>query len=584
MSSYIGIIEHKDMVTAYSWYSSIFNNQITIYGNHKLSSSKFLNKNVIVKKDNIGEQYSRWYEIQRYMVCESTYIDRLAVNKNFLLILQCKIFKSDKVLNFYKQSLSNIEYLLLRDKVLAQKEGDNFCFLLPYLHSYKILAKSYLKNDEYRFSFVLTCLYVLYGAKQFAGSIIKSLLIKPVFFEKIKGVVLKKLSWGFGGKGLKDDMLIDDISVMKKDFIYYYESYSSKKIEKELYNQARESGFSAVAIDKRFNMNDCYYKAFKNNFIFATVLYILSLFMFPYLLFSLKEFNSKTFTTFKIYSFVDVEKFWSVGNWHDIAETVVANNQQVRTFMYSWSDYSQSYLYPFTYTVQDDVFMWGSMEEKYMVHKSLHENMYTIGCLFSNNFIEEDKEKVFNSLHLDSSKPLVVFYDSPVSNAMRFPQDLFDRFRKIVLLFEKKYPSVQVVLKPKTVTDEYKDYFRKTSVKLLDSRDVYLGDIINISTLNIGMGIVAPITISLLMNKQGIFFDTAGNYDSPFAKYEGNIIFRDEEGLLKKIDQIIAGQTIALTEIKELSDYNVPDANPVEILRKYIKTGNVDEKYKLDVL
>jgi len=95
MSSYIGIIEHKDMVTAYSWYSSIFNNQITIYGNHKLSSSKFLNKNVIVKKDNIGEQYSRWYEIQRYMVCESTYIDRLAVNKNFLLILQCKIFKSD---------------------------------------------------------------------------------------------------------------------------------------------------------------------------------------------------------------------------------------------------------------------------------------------------------------------------------------------------------------------------------------------------------------------------------------------------------------------------------------------------------
>jgi len=94
------------------------------------------------------------------------------------------------------------------------------------------------------------------------------------------------------------------------------------------------------------------------------------------------------------------------------------------------------------------------------------------------------------------------------------------------------------------------------------------------------MGIVAPITISLIMKKPGIFFETAGNYDSPFAKYEGELVFRDQESLLNKIDQILTGQFSPLI-INELKDYNVPGSNPVEILREYVATGRVDEKYRL---
>jgi hypothetical protein len=284
---------------------------------------------------------------------------------------------------------------------------------------------------------------------------------------------------------------------------------------------------------------------------------------------------------FKLLSFVEVDKFWSIGSWHDIAETVVANNRNVRSFVYSNSDFAQCYWYKPLHTVQDDVFMWGPMENKYQIHKSLHENMYTIGCLFSNSSVEKDKLKIFRSLQLDSKKQLVVFYDSPVSNSMRFPQALFDEFREVILFVEKKYPNIQVVLKPKTVTDEYKDYFRNTSVKLLDSRDVYLGDIINISTINIGMGIVAPVTISLIMKKIGIFFETAGNYDSPLTKYEGELVFRKQESLLKKIDQILNDNTYSPIQIDELKNYNDDDANPIDILREYVATGLVSEKYRL---
>ena len=507
-------------------------------------------------------------------------MDKLKIGNNLLLKFQSIIFRSAKVINFYKQHLSDVEYKILKNKILASKSGGTYCFLIPSLHSYKILARNYLKDDEYKFSWMLSVFFILCGIIKFSGSTVKMLFIKPVFIKKQKSLVLKRLSWGFGGKGLKDDILIDNDKIQKKDMVYYYEPSATAKEERPRAVNARKNGYNVIALDKSFNINGCFYRFIFNNIICAGIFLVFAIIHSPFLLFSLKSFNSKTFQFFKLFSFVDVKYFWSIGNWHDIAETVVANNQGVRAFSYSWSDYAQSYLYPFNYTVQDDVFMWGPIEQKYMIHKSLHENMFVIGCLFSNNFLEKNKNKVFENLNLDPNKPVIIFYDSPVNNTMRFPQLLFDQFRKIILLVEKKYPKVQVVLKPKTVTDEYKEFFHNTSVKLIDTNDnFYLGDMINIATLNIGMGIVAPITISLIMNKPGIFFDTAGNYDSPFAKYERELVFRDQESLLTKIDQILKGESPSRT-IDELKDYNIPGSNPVEILRQYVKTGRVDEKYR----
>jgi len=580
MNNYIGIVENNNMIKGYAWFSFLAKLKITLYGEKSPNIKNFLKKNIVFEKDNIGTYYGKWYEIQRHMVCNSNYLDSLKIESNLFLKFQSKIFQSPKTFNFYMQYLSDVEYKLLRDKVLANKLGGSFCFLLPRLHSYRILAKCYLKENEYKFSWILTFLFILYGTRRCAGSIIKMLLVKPVFVEKQKGLVLKKLAWGFGGKGLKDDLLVDDININKKDMIYYYESSTVKKNEKPLADYARKNDYKVIGIDKSFNVNECYYKSIRNNFFFAIILLIFSLIHSPFLLFGMKKFNSKAFQVFKLFSFVDVKYFWSIGNWHDIIETVVANNQQVRAFMYSWSDYAQSYLYPFNYTVQDDVFMWGPIEEKYTIHKSLHDNMFAIGCLFSNSYIEDNKEIIFNDLGLSSIKKTIVFYDSPVSNEMRFPQSLFDEFRNIILLVEQKYPNIQVILKPKRVTEEYKDFFSKTTVKLCDSRDVYLGDIINISTLNVGMGIVAPVTVSLIMNIPGIFYDTAGNYDTPFAKYEGDIVFRERNSLLKKIDQVLEGNVNSIN-IKEINDYNATYNNPIEILKKYLITGVVDEKYRL---
>jgi|TARA_B100000315_G_scaffold136259_1_gene125562 hypothetical protein len=140
------------------------------------------------------------------------------------------------------------------------------------------------------------------------------------------------------------------------------------------------------------------------------------------------------------------------------------------------------------------------------------------------------------------------------------------------------YPDVEIILKPKTVTKEYRTLFKNKRIRLLGSSDVYLGDLLNISTLNIGMGIVAPVTVALIMNKVGIYYETAGNYDSPLCKYEGELIFRDRNSLMTKIDRVLSGNNQVL-DINLLKNYNVSDSNPVDILRSYVSTGNVDKRY-----
>jgi hypothetical protein len=218
--------------------------------------------------------------------------------------------------------------------------------------------------------------------------------------------------------------------------------------------------------------------------------------------------------------------------------------------------------------------------EKYNYPKSLHDRGYAIGCIFANCFITQSPESILHKLKLSPKKPIVVFYDSPPNDTERFPRSVIEEFMEIIREFKIKNPDVQVILKPKSVTKEHKRYLGDLDVKLLGSRDIYLGDIVRIATLNVGMSIVAPVTISLIIGKPGVFYETAGNYDSPLTRYEGELVFRDKESLFMKMEEYLTGK-IRIPEVPELKNYNVPDANPIEILRRYVTTGAVDQRYRL---
>ena len=98
--------------------------------------------------------------------------------------------------------------------------------------------------------------------------------------------------------------------------------------------------------------------------------------------------------------------------------------------------------------------------------------------------------------------------------------------------------------------------------------------------MNVSMGINSVTTISLLCGIPGLYYDGTENHGHPLSKYEGQLVFRDRESLFRQVEGLLAG-TVKIPEIPELKKYNVFDADPVDILRRYVKYREVDDIYRL---
>jgi len=579
---YCGIAEHKFIVYAYTIYAYFKGIKIVFFGENKYYLLNIFKKNIEFLNDNIMSYNDEWYNIQKHIVQNSNYLEKMRLDNILLIKLQKRIFKSNKVINFYKQRMSDLEYKFLRDRALVKQYKDDYIFLFPKLISYRTLAKCYMNDNQYKLSVLLSLMFYIFGITVAIKSIMSGLLLIPTIKSKVVGKVLKNLAWGFGKNDFSDDMLVDGKKFFNTDMVYYIQKKTIKKYAQSSLEEAKRKNLKTIELTNKINLNRCYYKNLKNNVFFGIISIIVILCRSPFLFFSFCDFNNRSIFSYKLYSFSNVKYHWSMGNWHDIVETIIANLFGIRMFLYSWSDYAQSYLYPTIFTVHNDLFLWGPIQEKFMFPKSLHDNVYCIGCLFSNSIQNSQKNgnDILNSFNLKKEKPVVVFYDSPRNDAVRFSKNQVIDFWELVKEIKANKSEVQVVLKPKTITQEYLNYFQNTGVTLLDSKNSSLRDIIKIATLNVGMGFVAPVSVALTMDKQGIFYDTGYNFQSPFAKYEGEIVFRNKKKLLVKIEQILMGKSKKV-KIDEIKDYNVKGADPVEILRNYVTTGKMDEKYLL---
>ena len=218
--------------------------------------------------------------------------------------------------------------------------------------------------------------------------------------------------------------------------------------------------------------------------------------------------------------------------------------------------------------------------EEYQFRRSLHDHCYLIGCFFINSVEKKSKVQILQSLGLKQDRSVVVFYDSPVSDNMRFPKTQCDDFLNMVKEFACNRKDVQVVLKPRTVNDGYVKFFNTSPVHLFDGRDVSLKDIVVAGDVHVGMGIVAPPVLALMLNRPVVFYDTAGNDNSPLAQYEGALVFHKKEQVLNRITAYL-NKEIEAPEVPVIKEYNVPEADSLEILRGYIKTGRVDAQFQV---
>ena len=312
----------------------------------------------------------------------------------------------------------------------------------------------------------------------------------------------------------------------------------------------------------------------------------ITLFNSPYLLPYLAIFLTDSTDAYRLFSFCKVPYYKSIQDYDDIVKTIVANQLGVKVFIYPWSDHTKLISSNHQHIVHNDIFLWGPIMKDFSFGRSKCKNIYCIGCYFSNNYNDKSKKELREKMGLDINKSIVTFYTASIKSKSAHSNVDSEDFIQVMIDFAKKNPNVQVVLRPKfkkTQTDvKYKDILKKCNIKILDYRDAFIADVVKASDVNVSMGMNTTTTISLMCGIPGLYYDKTENHMHPLTRYEGQLTFRNREKLLNQIENLLEGTT-KIPEIPELRRYNIFDTDPLEILRKYVKYGTVDEKYRLKV-
>ncbi|MCX6666555.1 MAG: hypothetical protein NT038_10955 [Euryarchaeota archaeon] len=584
-TNYYGIVSGKWESLAYAIYAFLTRKVIFICEDKplRIPLPLFFSSRIKFFKNVIGRYKGKYYELNKQAVFETKLYDELELEKNPLICLQNKVFNTNKTVNFYKHHLSIFHFEFLRDLFLIRQNECSFCLILPKTKLHSALAKEYLKDSEYRFSSLLTMLYIGTGILAIMAGIFSSLFIKPVRRKPIKGLVLKELVWSLNPnkKGFQDNFLVDGNIIKESDYVYY-KSRTNEPGRMQAYKEAKQRNYDVIILDRLFNINSRFFKHIKNNILFLPCYIFGSLTSSSFLLPYLAIFLSDSIDSYRLYSFCDVSYHHSINDYDDIVSTMVANQLGIKVFLYHWSDLTVGIESSHQHIVHNDLFLWGPIMKENNYRQSRCENVYCIGCNLSNNYNDTSKKELRKEMGLDIDKPVIAFYDSDWGNdKMYYSIAVYEDFIQTIVDIAKKKPDVQVVFKPKFNLDEKnQSLLKKLNVKIFYWKDVFIADVLRSADVNVSMGMNSTTTLSLLCGIPGLYYDTTENHLHPLTKYEGQLVFRDRKSLIKTIDGLIAG-TITIPEIPELKEYNIFNADPINILRHYVKYGKVDERYRI---
>ena len=552
----------------------------------QISVPGFLKKHINFFRDTIGLYKGKMYEFNKNVVEKPTLAKELNLEKNPLVRFQNKVFDTDKVGNFYKRELSQFQYEFLRNIFLIRQENKPFCLILPKNKAHVLLAKEYLDKKEYRFSSLLTIVYLATGVFSVFVGIAFALRIKPARRKYEEGLILRQLMNGFGDgrKGFQDNFLVDGNLIHESDYIFY-KSRNNESGRILAYKQAKERNYKIIVLDSSFNIDRCFLKHLKNNIFFSGLYLFQALCNSPYLLPYLGVFLSNSSDSYRLFSFCKVSNYHSVEDYGDIVKTIVANQLGIKVFLYHWSDITVFPAANHQFIAHHDLFVWGPIMKNYQYRYSKCDNVYCIGCNFSNSYNEMSKEELRERLKLRMDRSVVTFYtSSPGGDNSPLSKEVNEDFLETAINFAKKNPNIQTIIRPKGRSSiinpkELESASKKYDIKIFYSDEVFISDIIRASDVNVSLAMNSTTTISLLCNVPGIYYDKTENHTHPLSKYEGKLVFRDREKLFKQIDGSIKGK-IKTQRVPELKEYNVPDADPVDIIRRYIRYGKVDEIYR----
>ena len=413
----------------------------------------------------------------------------------------------------------------------------------------------------------------------FAYTFLSRGLCLPVKLRKFK--IMREAVWGLRNPGFRDDFLIDDERLSKKDLLLYTTGSSDEPTRKLAYNDAQESEYECMNINKlKIPLNLPYQRLLKYHFLLPLV-------------FIFKNFRNKQSYLLKDWLMVFhatainyeiLLSHYQIGlelsnnetGLSHIPETIILNNYGAKSAIFHWSDLTNYDTVHHDFKSFNIYLIWGkahSRGRRYYV-----DNVIETGCWLKHNLGEAaETGKICRKLKLPINRyKVLAFYDesfnpnfySTEEVLLDFWQMMFELVNENMNVIGIVKPMIEDKRKRSVMSDKAKEVFNNIKQRCSESgrlyfiddpREVFVTEVIAISDINITMGMCSPSTIALLCGKIGLYYDTTGNDYHPFAKkYRNKVVFDNKRDLFSAVKKIIDEGYSPLNEIEEelLGDYD----------------------------
>jgi len=404
-------------------------------------------------------------------------------------------------------------------------------------------------------------------------------LCLPVRPKKFK--IMKEAVTGLKNPDFRDDFLIDNEKLLKKDLLLY--SYGTSNIGRMLaYKAAQDSEYECINRNKlKVPINLLFKRLFKYHFLLPLV-FILRNFRNKqnYLLKDwLRWFHAVAINQEILLSHYQIGLDLSINETSlvHIPETIISNNYGVKSVIYHWSDMTSGDVFIDLFKSFNIYLIWGKAHirgKRYFV-----DNVIETGCWLKHNFSEftRNKSNICQKLGLPTSGyKLLAFYDESFSPIIHFSEEVLLDFWQMMFELIEENTNVIGIVKPKVgdkdkrskLSDKGKEIYNDIKQRCSESgrlyfidnpREVGVTEVIAISDINITMGMGSPSAIALLCGKIGLYYNTTDDDYHPFArKYKNKVVFDNKRDLFSAVNKIIDQGYSPLNEIDEelLRDYD----------------------------
>ena len=540
---------------------------------------------------HIGDHKGLYYKLnEETLECAEFVCNRLKLEDCQFIEVYSERFKTNKLKPFVLKwvSLFVLELLGCLYRVHLDKPSQKVLYLHNSLlnrHIYEWwsrktgaeIAVKWLKRSEIQSGLeALTLIAGLFVYKLFSRG-----LCWPPRRREIK--IIKEAAWGLRNPVFRDDFFVDGETLLKRDLLLYTYG-SSNEIRVLAWKDAQNSQYECMNISKlRVPLNLLFQRLFRYHFLLPLVFVFKNLGNRQNYLVKewLMAFHVAAINYEILLSHYQIGLELSInesGLTH-IPETIILNNYGAKNIIWNWSDMTSFDDVGEKFKSHNLYLVWGR------IHYDFHGRQYFVdkrietGLIFNYNSSEltDNKRNIYEKLGLPiNDHRVLVFYDESFNPAIHFTEEVLLDFWQMMSELIDEREDVIAVLKPKwgnenqydKMSDQGRELFNNIRARCLASGRFYFIDnpgevsvteVIAISDINITMGMCSPSTIALICGKIGLYYDTTGNDQHPFARqFRDKVVFDSKRGLLLAVSKIIDQGYDPLDEIEPglLKDYD----------------------------